>query len=416
MAPYEAPSGNVAVLLDYVRKDKREDVSHYNKEVKKSRGTDGKVFTKDGRDYCDSSIGDGKSHLMVRSKGSGIGERRYYCLNANQAIDPTGDFPDKRISGENKISKVVCPGADRAFWDDDLNLVCEYYKDNLTSQTVRDLYVSKGDSIVTRAVHDKVRTSFCSNPNNLTEKIDDQSGTCALYDNDQKLLEEFCSDGNRIKDHHICQVTTSGIDGKASPELYDKIASKYCDENPDDSWCSCYNVVNEVCDSDLSAAGCEDHNNDSNGVRASVGESAWANLKNKPQCNSSVCQTATPKDNFVYKVSQHLMNCDFDLNVCSQIVNVEAAADSPITASCDIDIEETNETTTNNTTTNNETTINNDTATNNDTTTINDTTTGADSGEDDGNRNLYIGIGLLGAIICSCCFAAIILFIMMRKN
>tara|TARA_Y100001933_G_scaffold93547_1_gene94367 strand:+ start:664 stop:876 length:213 start_codon:yes stop_codon:yes gene_type:complete len=48
----EAQSGNVAVLLDYVRKDKREDVAHFNKEVKKSRGTDGKVFTKEGRDYC----------------------------------------------------------------------------------------------------------------------------------------------------------------------------------------------------------------------------------------------------------------------------------------------------------------------------------------------------------------------------
>tara|TARA_Y100001958_G_scaffold116004_1_gene83120 strand:- start:98 stop:1393 length:1296 start_codon:yes stop_codon:yes gene_type:complete len=429
MAPYEAPSGKLAVLLDYVREDERNDVNHFKKRVSKGRGTDGKVFTKEGRDYCTNPDYDrpAKSHLMIDSNGDGLvaGLRNYFCLDARQAIDNTHDFPDKARDGTLKKSKVVCYGADRAFWDDDLNLVCEYNKDSITPDTVQTLYQGSKTSRVVKDVHDAVRESFCSNPNNLGERIDDQGGTCATFDKDQKVLEEFCSDGTNIKNHHLCQVTTSSnYDGKASPELYDKIAAQFCEQNPTDSWCSCYNVVEGVCDSDLSdAAGCEDHKNSSDGVKASVGDSAWANLKNKPQCNSAVCQTATSRNNFVYKASPHLMSCDYDLYVCSQIVDVEAAASSPITASCDIDVdvEETNETTTiTDITTNEDTTTNYDTTDYASLADADDETDGDDDGEgdgeDDNSQNLYIGLGLLGAILLSFCCAVIILFIMKKKK
>ena len=178
MAPYKAPSGKVAAILPYVKDTRRDDVTSYNKRVSKSRGTDSKVFTKDGRDYCDESIGYFGSNLMVNSKGAGINLRRFYCLNASNAKNPDNDFPDESLSGDKITSKVVCPGANRAFWDDDLNLVCEYNEDDITEDNVQALYRTAEKSRVAKDVHDVVIKSFCNDARNLNKTINNKGETC----------------------------------------------------------------------------------------------------------------------------------------------------------------------------------------------------------------------------------------------
>ena len=82
-------------------------------------------------------------------------------------------------------------------------------------------------------------------------KADKYNGM-AEYDTIKSLAKEYCSVGDRIATDASCTPTNLG-------NFYAGIAETYCKTaaGKADVWCSCYNVANNVCDTDSAAAGCD---------------------------------------------------------------------------------------------------------------------------------------------------------------
>ena len=380
------------------------------------------VLKPKGRTFCKHNggilgdvkrlLGDVSDSVYIRNK-SGKGR----CLPIEYIRTPHKDkgnkWPVQNIDNNGQLEAgIPCPGADQIYYNGVTNEFKCYYE-NLDANRLQYLYDNRNNNQQTKDTYEQIANEFCSNPANIDQIITtDGEQNCRTRDANNKVLNEFCEKDDHIKRDSTC---TTDETGKALPKTeYDRIAEKFCEENPKDDWCSCYNVSSGVCDDnpDSDAAGCEKWKIEKSSVTDIIGEdNLQAALLQDARCVISDCNKSG-----VYMSRSNPRDCELTFNICSQIIDVGAAAASPLTASCDIDATETNETTTDtDITTNNDTTINNDTTDDALLAAFADAD-GEGDDEGDNSQNLYIGLGLLGAIICSCCCAAIILFIMMKKK
>ena len=381
------------------------------------------VLTDEGQVWCmfnGGILGDTKRHLgdvsdtvFIRNK-SGKGR----CLPIEYIKTPHKDkgnkWPVQNIDNNGQLEPgLPCPGADHVKYNGKTNEFKCFYE-NLNVDKLQKLYNNRNNNQQTLDTYEQIVSEYCSNPANLNQLITTNGElNCRLRDPDNKIFAEFCEKDDHIKRDSTC---TTDEPGKSLAKTeYDRIAEKFCKENPKDDWCSCYNASSGVCDDnpDSDAAGCEKWKIEKSSVTDIIGEdNLQAALLQDARCVISDCNKSG-----VYMSRSNPRECDLTFNICSQIIDVGAAAASPLTASCDIDATEINETTTDtDITTDNDTTINNDTVDDAYLAGLAPDASGEGDGEDDNSQNLYIGLGLLGAIICSCCCAAIILFIMMKKK
>ena len=174
-------------------------------------------------------------------------------------------------------------------------------------------YCGKGDNIITQ-------TSVCN--------TDEPLGGTGY----QQLLNTYCTANNiHIKDSsHAC----SGLKTSASA-LYNTISETFCEANPDDPFCSCYNVLKDKCDptSKTGVSGCSD-------------TSAYVDLRNatpddfkdvwdgQRKCGS-VCAGANK-----YIPPNNTAGCKTTIQICAQDINVETASGSDIKASCELNANE----------------------------------------------------------------------------
>ena len=64
------------------------------------------------------------------------------------------------------------------------------------------------------------------------------------FSNAKALAKDYCKNGDKIKtDTMLCTKENDSL----GPTLYEELARKYCDANPDDPFCGCYNVVKNKC-------------------------------------------------------------------------------------------------------------------------------------------------------------------------
>ena len=98
-----------------------------------------------------------------------------------------------------------------------------------------------------KSMFDKVVTKYCDRAERLNDKVTSGSGddsTCRGFSNAKALATVYCKQGDKIKtDTMLCTKETDSL----GPTLYDELAAKYCDANPDDPFCGCYNVVTNKC-------------------------------------------------------------------------------------------------------------------------------------------------------------------------
>jgi hypothetical protein len=175
-------------------------------------------------------------------------------------------------------------------------------------------YCGEGDNIITS-------TDVCG--------ADTIPGGDATY---QQLLNTYCIANNvHIKNSsHAC----SGLKTSNSA-LYNTLAEQFCEANPNDSFCSCYNVVKDKCDptSKSGVAGCSDTASyvDLRNATPTDFQSVWDGQR---KCGS-VCTGANK-----YIPPNDSAGCKTTIQICSQDINVQNATESEINAKCSLDASE----------------------------------------------------------------------------
>ena len=125
------------------------------------------------------------------------------------------------------------------------------YKDN---NEIQGLYsgISDESADPRRDLYGRVVKKYCEDNENISKSV----GGGLTCEDFGASRETWCSQDERIKTEPSC---SKDLIGKT---LYHKIASAYCDANPTDEWCKCYNLVNKVCTKtdppqNSEAAGCK---------------------------------------------------------------------------------------------------------------------------------------------------------------
>ena len=125
------------------------------------------------------------------------------------------------------------------------------YKDN---NEIQGLYsgISNEPADPRRDLYGRVVKKYCENNENISKSV----GGGLTCEDFGASRETWCSQDERIKTEPSC---SKDLIGKT---LYHKVASAYCDANPTDEWCKCYNLVNKVCTKtdppqNSEAAGCK---------------------------------------------------------------------------------------------------------------------------------------------------------------
>ena len=188
----------------------------------------------------------------------------------------------------NSIKKgTPCPGGD-AYWKNAINpeISCVYdVKTGSGLGRIRTLHSEiKNSSIPNdprKPMFDKLVNDYCDRADRLNDKVTSGSGddsTCRGFSNAKALAKDYCKQGDKIKtDTMLCTKESDSL----GPTLYDELAAKYCDSNPDDPFCGCYNVVTNKCkgeDIDKEIKRLEDARKPIEGVRY-----VWFGFDNKTE-------------------------------------------------------------------------------------------------------------------------------------
>jgi hypothetical protein len=114
---------------------------------------------------------------------------------------------------------------------------------------------------------------------------------------------------------------------------YDSIAEAYCEANPNDSFCSCYNVVMDKCadDSTTGPAGCDHQSGEAYVNNRNATPSDQKSLWDGQRKCGSVCTGADK-----YLPDNNQAGCKTTIQICSQNFNVNNMSNSDITASCEL--------------------------------------------------------------------------------
>jgi hypothetical protein len=214
-------------------------------------------------------------------------------------------------------------------YDTMVNRLCGY-TENLTFQLpgtdgicaeqgaavdIAKAYCGEGDNIISQ-------TDVCS--------ADTLPGGLATY---KTLLYDYCTaNPSKVAEAgHACANLNTDPQTK-NTSLFESLAAQHCVANPGEAWCSCYNIMNDVCASNSSASGCAKKRQKFDKLVAgtpSGQKNLWSGLE---KCFGGVC-TGTNK----FLPPGHDLRCNSSVNVCVQEVNVESLNDSDMTLTCDID-------------------------------------------------------------------------------
>ena len=147
-----------------------------------------------------------------------------------------------------------CPGGD-AYWKGFQKVSCVYdVKTGSGLGRIRELHSEITNSTIPsdprKGMFDKIVGDYCTRADRLNDKVTSGSGddsTCRGFSNAKALATVYCGQGDKIKtDTMLCTKETDSL----GPTLYDELAAKYCDANPIDPFCGCYNVVTNKCKSE----------------------------------------------------------------------------------------------------------------------------------------------------------------------
>ena len=254
--------------------------------------------------------------------GAGSGQMQYHINIPTQT--PHDFFSPINVTGEvldsNGTRFTPCPGG-TAYFNSRSGIRCIY---NKSASALQTLHASTKYSNMAN-MHTSLADTFCSDSNKVFESPGGQS--CLERSTGQALAKQYCEVGSRIHSDTNCTKENMGVGN------YDTVAEAYCEANPNESFCSCYNVVNDKCadDSTTGPAGC-DHPTGAAYVKIrdatpSDQKSLWDGQR---KCGS-VCTGAGK-----YLPDNNQAGCKTTIQICSQNFNVGSMSDSDISASCEL--------------------------------------------------------------------------------
>ena len=228
---------------------------------------------------------------------------------------------DKSESKVRQIENGTSGNNRRPMYEDLVNRLCSK-KENLT-------FALPGGSLCAQHNAGKgLAEGFCKEGNNFTNVPTvcsttglSAAGGQATYNG---LLKWWCGRGGNIKDAR-CDAL-SATDYNSVSEAYCKTAA-----GRGDAFCTCYNVVNGVCDSHSSAAGCAKKKQTFDKLVAGTPadqRQVWSGMES---CFGRVCTGAGK-----YIPPNTNQNCNKTVNVCIQDIDIGSMTDSNIVAKCDI--------------------------------------------------------------------------------
>ena len=210
----------------------------------------------------------------------------------------------------------------------DTRPTCDSFKrNNLTARQLKDFDTNpdcKGSNTL-RSWLSQERTNFCTNVNNFTK--DPGGGTCAERNAGQVLAREYCGGTDKIKSL-ACNREYLG------DNTYVELAVAYCnsENGKSDPWCSCFNVMNDVCDTDPNAAGCPEKALTYDVLVAKTPEAFKAEWSGRAPCYGLVCQESESGSKYIPENANQ--NCASPVQICGQSIQAEGITESIIDAKC----------------------------------------------------------------------------------
>jgi hypothetical protein len=210
-----------------------------------------------------------------------------------------------------------------------------------------------------RPMYEDLVNRLCSKKENIAFTLPGGS-LCAQHNAGRGLAEGFCKEGNNfINVPTVC--STTGLSAAGGEATYKGLLKWYCgkganikearcdalsgtDKNSlseaycktaagrSDPFCTCYNVVNGVCDRHGSAAGCAKKKQTFDKLVAATPADqrhVWSGMES---CFGRVCTGAGK-----YIPPNTNQNCNKTINVCVQDIDIGSMTDSNIQANCEIE-------------------------------------------------------------------------------
>ena len=209
-----------------------------------------------------------------------------------------------------------------------------------------------------RPMYEDLVNRLCAKKNNLTFKLPD-GNLCAQHSAGKNLAKGFCQERNNFTTvPTVC--SASGLSAVGGQATYNELLKWYCGKDDNikearcdalsntdknniseaycktatgrsDAFCTCYNVVNGVCDRHGSAAGCAKKKRTFDKLVAKTPadqRQVWSGMES---CFGRVCTGAGK-----YIPPNTNQNCNKSVNVCIQDFDIGTITDSNIVAKCDI--------------------------------------------------------------------------------
>jgi len=171
------------------------------------------------------------------------------------------------------------------------------------------------------------RIDYCNVLNNYTKNPGGEAGSCAERNRGKDLALEYCSQGDNIKKSTVC---TREYLGDVN---WVELAKTYCKgDGQAESWCSCYNVLNNVCDTNENAAGCPEKASSYDLLVQKTPEAFRDEWAGRAQCYGIVCQESESGAKYIPENANQ--KCDSPIQICGQSVQAEGISESTIDATC----------------------------------------------------------------------------------
>ena len=254
--------------------------------------------------------------------GAGPGQMQYHINIPTQT--PHDFFSPRTVTGDvldsNGTRFTPCPGG-TAYFNSKSGITCIYDKSASALQT---LHASTKYSNMAN-MHTSLADTFCADSNNVFESPGGQS--CLERSTGQALAKQYCEVGSRIHSDTNCTKENMGVAN------YDIVAEAYCEANPNESFCSCYNVVMDKCadDSTTGPAGCDHPSGQAYVNNRNATPSDQKSLWDGQRKCGSVC-TGSGK----YLPDNNQAGCKSSIQICTHTFNIENMSNSDITAKCEL--------------------------------------------------------------------------------
>ena len=184
-----------------------------------------------------------------------------------------------------------------------------YYFDTQTSTGIKEFasklsgYSHTGyTTLWTNAKND-----YCSDFSHYLDKVRGEE-TCQSLDEHGKLIKDYCNLGDNITK---TECGKNSLKNYGQLDIYNELAEKYCENNPDKDFCACYNVTQPgLCEQLPDIPGCKTVKPIWDKITSSLDEGDIAQFEGMQPCYASVCAGTA------YQPTSWDANCNRDISIC----------------------------------------------------------------------------------------------------